>query len=145
MRTYIIILNMNNTLLYAGGLKSIHYYVIRHTSWFIFTNGIAISTKEECRPKKVLCWKINLIWSHSMRVSWSAYELFSWPLHSIKYSYQIWIIFIQIYLRGPLLVMLHWVCVDLGLMIMKGYFLEGWLMRCIRRISRLFSYGHFYW
>ena len=24
-----------------------------------------------------LCWKINLIWSHSMRVSWAAYELFS--------------------------------------------------------------------
>ena len=27
-----------------------------------------------------LCWKVNLIWSHSMRVSWWAYELCSWPL-----------------------------------------------------------------
>ena len=30
-----------------------------------------------CRPQVGLCWKINLIWLHSMRVSLSAYELFS--------------------------------------------------------------------
>ena len=31
----------------------------------------------ECKEDYVE--KLNLIWSHSIRVSWSAYELFSWP------------------------------------------------------------------
>ena len=36
-----------------------------------------------------LFWKINLIWSHSMRVSWSAYELCSWPLYT-SFGYILW-------------------------------------------------------
>ena len=34
-----------------------------------------------------LYWKMNLICSHSMRVSWSVYELFSWPLCIYIYIY----------------------------------------------------------
>ena len=26
-----------------------------------------------------LCWKIKLVWSHSMWVTWLVYKLFSWP------------------------------------------------------------------
>ena len=32
--------------------------------------------------KKCVIWEINLFWTHSMRVSWSVYELFSQPLYS---------------------------------------------------------------
>ena len=42
--------------------------------------------------KRGLCWKINIIWSHTMRVFWSAYELFS--KHSCIYIY----IYIYIYI-----------------------------------------------
>ena len=38
--------------------------------------------EEVCVLLEELSWKINLIWSYSMRVSWSAYELFSYPLYS---------------------------------------------------------------
>ena len=38
-----------------------------------------ISTEEMCGSQWALCWKINLIWSHSIRASLSAYELFSSP------------------------------------------------------------------
>ena len=31
--------------------------------------------EEEYGAQRGLCWKINLIWSESMKVSWSAYEL----------------------------------------------------------------------
>ena len=41
--------------------------------------------KEVCELYGRLCWKINLIWSHSMRVSWSIYELFSWPSYVLSY------------------------------------------------------------
>ena len=34
--------------------------------------------KVACGSQGGLCWKINLIWSYSMRGSWSAYELFNW-------------------------------------------------------------------
>ena len=33
--------------------------------------------KEVDGPQGGLCWKMNLIWSPSMKVSWSAYGLFS--------------------------------------------------------------------
>ena len=39
----------------------------------------------------VLCGKLNLIWSYSMRVSWLAYELFSQPLykpHLVTFNYR---------------------------------------------------------
>ena len=36
-----------------------------------------------CEPQEGLGWKINLIWSHSMWISWSAYELFSQPSYTV--------------------------------------------------------------
>ena len=48
-----------------------------------------ILTEEMCGSQRGPCWKTDLIWSHSMRVSWSAYELFSQPsydLHNISLS-----------------------------------------------------------
>ena len=35
--------------------------------------------KEACRPQGGVYWKTKLIWSHSLRVSWLAYKLFSRP------------------------------------------------------------------
>ena len=35
--------------------------------------------EEVSRPQRGWCWTINLIWSYSMIVSWSAKELFSQP------------------------------------------------------------------
>lgn len=34
----------------------------------------ATAMEELCEPKKGLCWKINLIWSHSMILSWSIFQ-----------------------------------------------------------------------
>ena len=39
-----------------------------------------------CYPRGGLVWKINLIWSHSMRISRSVYELFGWPLYFLLYG-----------------------------------------------------------
>ena len=39
-------------------------------------------------PSEGVCSKINLIWSHSMRVSWSAYELFSLSSYIYIYIYK---------------------------------------------------------
>ena len=43
------------------------------------TSRIQALQHHVCEPQGVICWKINLIWSHSMRVSWSASELFTQP------------------------------------------------------------------
>ena len=45
--------------------------------FFFLTNTTTTSRKEVCRLQGRLCWKINLICLHSMKVSWSAYEHFS--------------------------------------------------------------------
>ena len=47
-------------------------------------------TKEVCGLQEERSWKINLIWSRSMRIFWSVYELFSWCWyhnHFIKIFY----------------------------------------------------------
>ena len=51
---------------------------------------------EQCNPntrivlgqRRRLCWKINQVWSHSMKVSSSAYELFSQPSYIYIYIYR---------------------------------------------------------
>ena len=50
----------------------------------IFYHSTATSTVEAYEPQ---CWKISLIWLHSMRLSWLVYELFSWPLLIQKWLY----------------------------------------------------------
>ena len=51
-----------------------HYITYKH--WYTIKPNQSI--KEICGPQGGLCWKINFIWSISMRVYWSAYKLFSW-------------------------------------------------------------------
>ena len=67
--------------IYENGLKSsLAEKVIwwRHICyWWLFWPSIAKPVEDVRRLQRVLCWKIIFIWSHSMRVSWSAYELFS--------------------------------------------------------------------
>ena len=48
----------------------------------------ATPMEEVCEPQGELCLKINLIWSHFMRISWSANELFSY-LSSSLYCYSL--------------------------------------------------------
>ena len=50
--------------------------------------------------KGELCWERNLIWSYSLRVSWSVYELSSWlsDIYIYIYIYIIYIIYIYIYI-----------------------------------------------
>ena len=65
--------------------------------------SIAAPIEEVCGAQGRLCWKINLIWSHSMRVSWSVYELFG--QHSYKWSFtltQLYICFILSKLKHQL-------------------------------------------
>ena len=46
-----------------------------------FTNGIQARQLKVCGHEGGLCWKIILICSPSLKVSWSAYELFIRPLY----------------------------------------------------------------
>ena len=48
--------------------------------WWLFNQSdpsTSISMIEIYRPQEELCWKINLIWSHFIKVIWSDYEIFS--------------------------------------------------------------------
>ena len=56
---------------------------------------------EVCGTQEVLCWKINFIWSHSMRLYWSAYELFCWPLSELRRTWYYIFIYIRILWRCP--------------------------------------------
>ena len=47
----------------------------------------ATSMVKVCELQRHLCWKINLIWSHSIQVSCSAYELFYQPSYIYIYIY----------------------------------------------------------
>ena len=66
------------------------HVMIFHMTWYIFlmtfmTNRIkALWYWWKKSESWGLCWKINLIWSHSMRVSLSAYALFSRSLYIYK-------------------------------------------------------------
>ena len=70
----------NSYRLIYGELASSYNYVIFAVD-DIFTNVIQAPMEEVYGPHKGICLKINLIWSHSIRVSLSVYKLFSWPLH----------------------------------------------------------------
>ena len=74
---------MNNIYTVGGMLNSSwtkKFIWWRHIScWWLFDQwdpSTATPMEGVCRPQHP-CWKINLIWSHSVRVSWSANELFS--------------------------------------------------------------------
>ena len=56
-------------------------YLLLSTFFYQWDPSTATLTEEVYGPQGGLCWKINLIWSHSMTVSRSAYELFSWSLY----------------------------------------------------------------
>ena len=63
--------------------------------WWLFVQwdpSTAILVEEVCGPQIGLCWKLNLIWSHSMRIFWSAYELFNQPSYSTHTHKHIYII-----------------------------------------------------
>ena len=65
-----------------SGQKSSYDDVIPAVDDFFYQWDLSNATpiEEVCGPQKELCWKINVIWSHSMRVSQSAHELFSQSL-----------------------------------------------------------------
>ena len=66
------------------GLKHLYDDIISAVDDFFnqWDPSTATAMKEVCGLQSGLYWKINHIWSHSMRVSWLAYELFRQPLHS---------------------------------------------------------------
>ena len=70
-----------------GGLKSSYDDIISVVDFF----PIGIKAIQEVGGwEGGLCWKINLIWSHFIRISLPAYELFSQPLYIIYiYIWQI--------------------------------------------------------
>ena len=79
----LLIQNLWQTVnLYEDGLKS-SYDVISAVDDFLTRSKHCNSD----RRNGGLCWKMNLIWLHSMRVSWSVYELFSWTLNIKLWCY----------------------------------------------------------
>ena len=58
----------------------IHDEIISAVDDLLMDLSTATLIKEVCGPQGKLYWKINHICTHSMTVSWSAYELFSQPL-----------------------------------------------------------------
>ena len=65
------------------------------TTYLLLMSFLSVRSKH-CNIKKYWnYWKINLIWSHFMRVSWSAYGLFNWPSylsnHSTMTKFLVWI------------------------------------------------------
>ena len=73
----------NIHLICEDGLKCSYDNVISAVDIFFDQWDPRTSTPMEdmCGLQGWLCWKINLILSHFMRVSWSAYEPFSRPLY----------------------------------------------------------------
>ena len=68
-----------SSTVYEGGLKISYDDDVIFAICYFFTNGIQERQHrwKKCVPLEELCRKINLIWSHSMKISWSACELFS--------------------------------------------------------------------
>ena len=84
--------------MYEGRLKSLYDNVISAVDQW--DPSTATVMEEVCGAQRGLCWKINLIWSYSMKVSWSGYELFSKPLFFfLKYSLKILFCIIS-FIRG---------------------------------------------
>ena len=65
--------------MFEGGLKSSYEDAISAVDGFSDPreSSMAKSMEEVCGQEGGLCWKINLIWLHSIRLSWSDNELFS--------------------------------------------------------------------
>ena len=57
--------------------------------WWLNQYEASTTTSIEvmCEWLNALCWKINLTWLHSMRISWSAYKIFSQPSCVCIYIY----------------------------------------------------------
>ena len=70
---------MEKNWLYEGGLKSSYVVYDFFDSW---DPSIGAPIKEVCGLLGVLCLKIDLFWLHSIRVSLSAYEDFSWSSYN---------------------------------------------------------------
>ena len=89
--------NINNVVvseiifLYERELKSSYTekFIWWHYISYLFFDqwNQCTSTLMVIGPQGGLCWKINFIWSISIRVSWSPYELFS----SYSYVHEIWV------------------------------------------------------
>ena len=64
--------------------KFIRGYCI-YCKWLFLQWNLSTATPMEdvYEPQEALCWKINFIWSHSIRESWWALELFSRPSYQI--------------------------------------------------------------
>ena len=102
-------------------------------SWWFFrpmgskhckTNGRSVWAEER------LCWSINLIWSYSMKVFWSAYYLCSRPINLYIYIY----IYIYVCVCARVYRCMYTLCLDVflkwhinfcGLFIGKGISVEG--------------------
>ena len=82
----IIILNFNKSNS-EGRLKSSYDDLISPVEDFFdqWAKNTVTSMEEMCRLQGGLCWEINLIWFHSNKVSWLAYELFSQHSHVLYF------------------------------------------------------------
>ena len=87
---------------YDGGLKSLYDYISSAEDYFFdeWDENITTTKREVCGLQEVLCWKINFIWSHSMRIYCSAYTFFSWSterlhtnihVHTQAYTHTTWV------------------------------------------------------
>ena len=61
-----------------GGLKSSNHDVISAAEDFFDRVDPSTATQVEkvCGPQGLLFWKINIIWFHSIWISWSPYDFF---------------------------------------------------------------------
>ena len=82
---------MNNSMVSSissnseGRLKGSYHDIISAIDEF-FYQCTATPTEKVWGLQGELDWKINLIWSHSMRVFWSVYELFNWLSYIVVIS-----------------------------------------------------------
>ena len=63
-------------IIYEGVLKILYNDISVADNFFDQWDPSTATLMEiVCGSQGKLCWKINLIWSHSLRVSWSTYKL----------------------------------------------------------------------
>ena len=75
---------------YETGMKSSETDFISTTDNFFFYKwhpSTETLTGKTVWSVRGLCWKINIIWSLSIRIYWLAYELFSPPVWVLGYIY----------------------------------------------------------
>ena len=78
-------------MIFSGHLRKYTHYIYIWPDiccWWLYQwdQNIATPMGEMCGLQEGLCWKIKLIWSHSIKVSWLAYKFFSRPLYVCMYG-----------------------------------------------------------